>query len=388
MGEEVGGIEGRKLTRKPETQDIARAQLQPGVFTNNTGKDPLKNKMAGITTVYTAVASQTLHTLLINEEYVTFAVKDNGQGVSIPVSIGNLTFRAPKEITELLKMNASELSSKGRCRDDYNASSKTIAATGALCLGVGDEEYLRVDHFGILGGSNEIASNVSLPCVFSNAMCPQFSQKNIQDLGPTHFGLSFEGKLFWEKFFPLSRASIEIPKLRLNVDFGGGGGIAGLSLQLAAMKLDSTKDDVAFSLLAGVEDWSSLLRTLFTFEDVGAELAITGGTSNSSIAGAMPTLSYAFAPQDLKAQLPPMPAIPLPMVPETGDGDEEAQPWRLVATTSTSATFRIDMNFVNPFPMGVRLPDAKIDIAFPDPERGGENVTFFSIEMDPKDLVV
>ena len=343
--------------------------------------------MVGITTVYTSVASQTLQTLLVNEEYVTFSVKDNGQG--IPVSIGNLTFRAPKEITQLLKMNASELSSKGRCSGKYNEPNETIAATGALCLGVGDEEYLRIDHFGILGGSNEIASNVTtIPCVFSNAMCPRFSQKSIQDLGPTHFGLSFEGKLFWEKFFPLSRASIEIPELRLNVDFGGGSGIAGLSLQLAAMKIDSTKDDVAFALIAGVEDWSSVLRTLFTFEDVGAELAITGGTSNSSIAAAMPTLTYAFAPQDLKAQLPPMPAIPLPMVPETGNGDEEVQPWRLVATTSTSATFRIDMNFVNPFPIGVRFPDAKIDIAFPDPELGGENVTFFSIEMDPKDLVM
>lgn len=232
-----------------------------------------------------------------------------------------------------------------------------------------------------------MASNVTIPCVFGNAMCPRVSQKAIQDLDPTHFGVRFAGKVFWEKFFPLSRASIDIPELRLNVDFGGGGGIAGLSLQLAAMKIDSTKDDVAFSLLAGVEDWPSLLRTAFTFEDVGAEVAITGGTSNASIAAAMPTLSYAFAPQDLKAQLPALPAIPLPMIPEAGEG-EQAQPWRLVATTSTSATFRIDMNFANPFPMGLTLPQAKVDVAFPDPERGGENVTFFSIEMDPRDLVV
>ena len=225
--------------------------------------------------------------------------------------------------------------------------------------------------------------------MFGNALCPGVTPRAIQALDATHFGISFRGDVFWSKFFPLERASITIPSLQLNVALGGGTGITGLSLQLDSMKIDSDRKDISFSFLAGVEDWSSLLRTAFTFENVGAEVTITGGTSNKSIAAAMPNLNYAFAPGDLKRQLPAMPAIPLPMAPEPGtSGSAEAQPWRLVGTTATSATFRIDMKFVNPFPMGVRLPQAKIDVAFPDTERNGANVTFFSIEMDPKDLVV
>ena len=129
------------VTVAADGHDIARAQLQPGVFTNNTGNDPQKNKIRGTTTVYTAAASEALRKLLVGEEYVTFAVRDNGPEASIPVSTSNLTFRAPKEITQLLKMNASEFSGKGRCRGGLNETNTTAAAaTGALCLGVGKEE--------------------------------------------------------------------------------------------------------------------------------------------------------------------------------------------------------------------------------------------------------
>ena len=50
--------------------------------------------------------------------------------------ISNLNFRAPKEITQILKMNASQIMAKGQCKESYNKANQT----GALCIGFNNKE--------------------------------------------------------------------------------------------------------------------------------------------------------------------------------------------------------------------------------------------------------